>query len=1124
LTSGTSGLIIGGTEVHPIPARIDSAAGLETFDDAVAPRWLMTCPTCGTANPVDARFCFACGTALHLPRAIEGERKIASVLFADVVGSTTLAERLDPEDWAEVMNGAFAFMNAAVDAFGGNVARLMGDAILAFFGDPVAHEDDAERAIRAGLEICDMAKEYGRTVRVGHGVDFAVRVGIDTGLIVLTTVGDARRSERTAMGDTPNVAARLQSLARPNTVLISGDTYVHVRRIVDVEPHGELTLQGKGEPVAAYEVLGIKARPARARGIEGLTSPLVGREREVAALQELIDGVREGRGGLAVIVGDAGIGKSRLVAELRGQGAGVRWLEGRALSYAQGVHYFPWRQVILESIGSTDEDAPETVRKRLEAQAVGSLGRPTEDLPLLEAVLAVEGPSSRRALSELDGPDLIHRVVEATRGYLLALANHAPTVVVFEDLHWADSATADLVEAMGEVLRAAPLLVVCVLRQEVRSPFWTRLERLRACGHDIREFRLSPLGGAKASELLANLLHVEGLPERVRSTILDRTDGNPFFIEEVIRSLIDSGHIVRLDGGWRAVDDITDVSIPDTLAGVLSARIDRLPEDTRQVAQTAAVIGRAFAHTVLAAVMAEAPEGRRIGDLATHVGLLSHEELVRERRRHPELEYIFKHALTQEAAYERLLLRHRKELHRRTGYVLERLHGEHRDDVAPILAHHFDLGEAWIDAARYHTKAAARSFALSALQEALDGYEAAIAALERSAEAPPAMMIDATIGWTAAVTRLRLHEQPERRPAIHARIDRGIELARALDDKGRLAQVLVAKGNVYALSGFPGTGFEPLLEAYELAREVGDESLFIMPYWAATEMMIGRDPRGAAEQFTEVVELARRHRNKGIEAHASASKAVAHARLGEGALARRAIAQALEAAPLANSIIKEADVNILAANTFYDLGELDRGLEHSRKGTELAFSVRGFECACGGYQATGFGKAQTRRFAEALSDFEQAILLGTGTRMEPYLHVVRGAHAAVRLREGEHDALAELEAALDDAERTGDDHGVTVLHQALGEMHLHLGQPQRGQRHLETALAAFRERGMRPYVARVLAVLADAHDAQGRSDEAAEARSEAERIVASVRADDDLDGPEGVGARADHRRWSTHGS
>jgi class 3 adenylate cyclase len=540
-----------------------------------------------------------------------------------------MGERLDPEQVIEIMNGAFAFLNVAVAKYDGTVARLMGDAVLAFFGAPVAHEDDPERAVRAGLEIQAAAREYGRAIKASYGVDFDVRVGINTGLAVLAVVGDEIKTEYTAMGDTTNVAARLQGAAAPGTVLISANTYHLVKELFEFEPRGAIEVKGRSMPVETYEAVAPRAVPGKVRGLEGVTSPLVGRAAELKLVLDRVDEARRGRGSLVAVIGEAGLGKSRLLAEASRLAtadpqAPVTWLEGRALSYEQAVTYYPWRQIIRRALDVQEGEAPESVRERLSRDPACE-AMPDGEVQFLEVLLSVESDATLEAVAALEGDALVDRITEAVRGYVAARANLTPTVIVLDDLHWADTASLDLLLNVADTVEKSPLLIICLLRPDKDAPSWSIVEGSRGKpGPLYAEITLEPLDAARAQELLGNLLHIEDLPESVRELALKKSEGNPFFLEEVLRALIDSGHIVREDGHWRATREIVNVTIPDTLAGVLSARIDRLPENTKQVAQTAAVLGRIFEHRALTTVCAAAPPPERIEDVGPHLGVLAY--------------------------------------------------------------------------------------------------------------------------------------------------------------------------------------------------------------------------------------------------------------------------------------------------------------------------------------------------------------------------------------------------------------------------------------------------------------------------------------------------------------------
>jgi class 3 adenylate cyclase/tetratricopeptide (TPR) repeat protein len=1057
----------------------------------------MICTRCQMANPEGARFCLNCGNQLEAQVRVEGERKYVTVLFADVVDSTGLGERLDPEQVAEIMNGAFAFLNASVKKYDGTIARLLGDAILAFFGAPVAHEDDAERAVRAGLDIQAAAREYAEEVKRDYGVDFKVRVGINTGLAVLAAVGDEIRTEYTAMGDTTNVAARLQSAAEPGTVLISADTYHLVKQLFELRPRGGAMVKGKSAPIVTYEVLSPRVVPGKVRGLEGLTSPLVGRAAEFKLVNDKLNEVREGRGAFVAVIGEAGLGKSRLLAEVSNVAKSepqVAWLEGRALSYEQAVTYFPWRQVIREAIGAKEGEAPKVVREKLHSDpSCGTM--PEGDSKYLEVILSVESDATKKAAEALEGEALVEHIAAATRGYLRARADLVPTVIMLDDLHWADTASLDLLLSVAALVEDLPLLIISLLRPDKDAPSWSAIAKARSqLGAHYTEIMLEPLDGAHSKELLGNLLYIEDLPESVRKLILNKAEGNPFFVEEVIRALIDSEYIVQENSHWRATREIVNVTIPDTLSGVLSARIDRLPQNTKHVAQTAAVLGRIFAHRALMATCAAAPPPEQIEDVEPHLGVLTYEELVRERVHDPELEYIFKHALTQEAAYELLLIRRRKELHRRAGEVLEELYPEQRGELASALAYHFRQGEDWQRAADYAMGAGAQAVKVYAMNEALAYYDDAYQALKKISDVSPEQLCDVILGWTPAALKLKPYQE------VVGRLEEAEKIARELSDEARLARVLHWIGNAYISNGFPSRGMPALFESYQLAERLGDERLTLVATFWMTAAMIDRDPRGGLEQMDYVIEAARKYRRPEVEGHALAKKAVAHARLGEFEEARDAVEQAYEASRKADSVVNGADVALMSSQAFLAMGDVRSGLEHSQRGTEQAMSANGLECAMYGHYCTGIGNLDSRNLAEAQRAFESALGLLTDNLFElrgseVIVNEVRAGLAIARFLGGDTGAINDMESALANADAVGDDYNVAFIAQTLGEGYTQLGDFERAEQHLDAALDYYRRNDMKPYVARALQSSAKLHEAQGHVADAERELAEAGRLM-----------------------------
>ncbi|MEJ2184629.1 MAG: adenylate/guanylate cyclase domain-containing protein [Gemmatimonadota bacterium] len=1060
---------------------------------------MIVCPTCSSENPDGSRFCNSCGAALESPRPVEGERKFATVLFADVVHSTAMAEELGPEDWAAVMNGAFTFMNGAVDRFGGTVARLMGDAVLAFFGAPVAHEDDPERAVRAGLAMVESAEEYSRTVQGRYGVDFGLRVGINTGTAVVALMGDAVKAEYTAMGDTANVAARLQSVAKPGTVLISADTYRLVRALFDVKEHGLVALKGKKEPVETFEVLGVKAVPGPTRGLEGLASPLVGRSGELSRLREAMGNLADGSGAVVALVGEAGIGKSRLMAELRAdaRASGIGWFEGKAISYGQSLAYHPWGQLGREMLAAVDTETPEDVRRRLAAFA-DRLALPPEYLPLLQTMLAVDTEGTRNALGGLEGDVLVQRIADTVIATLRAAMHEGgttkPHVLVFDDLHWADGPSLELVTQVSTIAMSEPLMLVCVLRPDHQVPSWAMLDRLQgSLGPSYVRIDLKPLDGNRSRELLANLLRIEDLPEATRERILQRSEGNPFFLEEVLRSLIDSGLVVRENGHWRATEKIAAVSIPHTLAGVLSARIDRLPEPTKRVAQTASVLGRTFAYRALASVCRTAPPAERIENVEPHLGTLTYEELVRERAREPEREYTFKHALTQEAAYGLLLKKRRRELHARAGRVLEELYAERTEELAPVLAHHFAEGGDAVRTGTYSIRAAERSLRLFALREALDHYQRALDALEGLSNAPPLLLCDAILGWTWV--KYKLHEYD----GVIDQLRRAESLARAENDKLRLARTLSWIATMYMLTGYPSRGTDALVESSALATELGDEQLVILPFFMTTEFLMDKHPRRAAEQLAEVIELSRQHGIPEIEGHALASKAVAHARLGEFNEADEYIRQALEAAPSGGHQVKEADVHIGVGMAYLTMGEIEKGLEHARIGEEMSERLNAMECVCAALYGVGLSKLEQRELNEALTHFTRSLKLADFTGWQGFVNRINAGVARAEFGNGDHEAVKTLEQTRQNSVNDNDEFSASLTDLDLTAAYIELADGKHARESLDRALTFFRESEMKVYLARALDLAARLADLEDRPEDARAAREEAAALRATFR-------------------------
>jgi class 3 adenylate cyclase/tetratricopeptide (TPR) repeat protein len=663
----------------------------------------------------------------------KGERRVVTVLFCDVAGSTALAESMDPEAWTGIMKEAFKYLIEPVERYGGTVARLMGDAILAFFGAPIAHEDDPQRAVLAGLAIVEDIKPYREQLRKEKGIDFNVRVGINTGLAVVGDVGSETAGEYTAMGDAVNLAARMEQTAAPGTVQIAQDTYALVAPLFDFKELGGIQVKGKREPVLAYQVLGGKAEPGSLRGLagQGLSSPLIGRDTELESALNAVDRLSAGQGGLLVIQGEAGIGKSRILAELHRRVAAeypqVTWLEGHTISFGQTISYWPFQEILRSYAGINEEDDETAAWHKLESTITELFqGETAEIIPYLASQLAIKvSDDYSERVKYLDGEGMGRQVYRASWRFFQQLAEQEPLLLIFEDLHWMDASSAGLLEHLMTLVGRVPLLICTLSRPDPETPATRLLEIAEEQYEDqLTRIDLTPLSHDDSRHLVQNLLEIDGLPDQTRLMILDKADGNPFYLEEIIRDLIETGALKQepSTGRWQATHLIEKVTVPDTIQGLLIARIDRLEKNLKRVVRRAAVIGRTFLYRVLNAVLNEGQ------DLEGQLEQLQGVELILEKERIPELEYIFKHALAQEAAYEGMLLQERRKVHAQVGAALETQMADRLDEFYGLLAYHYSAAENWEKAQEYLFKAGDQAGRLAADAEALTHYRQAMEA------------------------------------------------------------------------------------------------------------------------------------------------------------------------------------------------------------------------------------------------------------------------------------------------------------------------------------------------------------------------------------------------------------
>ena len=658
----------------------------------------------------------------------EGERKLVTVLFADIVDSTDLVRTTAAETARAVLDSAVRAMTAATKRYEGTVLRIQGDGIFAVFGAPLAREDDAVRACRAAIEMVQAVEaatgERAPSVRM--------RVGLHSGEVVVSQTTDSTgRASLDVFGPPVWLAARMEQSAIPGTVRITAGTLHLCQGLVDVEALGPVAAKGFPDPVDAYRLLAAQRErrtESRARNI-GIGSVLVGRDSELAALRERLEALIRGEGAIVVLAGEPGLGKSRLVAEAKRHVHVDQWLwlESRGISFGRSLSYWPFTEILKRCFAIEEDDTEDQSWSKLEQGVRALFAESTpEVVPYLATVLALRVPTEYEdRVKYLDSQGLGRQVFLSMRRLFERLAQRQPVVLLFEDWHWADRSSVGLAEHLLPLTVTVPLLMWCVTRPDPEGPIARiRLVAAESPTYRFHEIVLSPLPEAHSATLIGNLVGMLELPAALREQILEKTEGNPFFIEEVVRSLVAEGVLTRgrRNQSWHLARAVDRLILPDTIHGLILARIDRLDDELKQVLKLASVIGRSFLHRVLLAV-SEAKH-----ELEGSLSQLEHAEFIRLRQRVPEVEYVFKHALVQEAAYSTILAERRRAIHRRVADAIEKLFTGRLEEFASVLAYHYTRAEDWQKAQEYLFKAGDRSGRVAGDAEALEHFRQAEAA------------------------------------------------------------------------------------------------------------------------------------------------------------------------------------------------------------------------------------------------------------------------------------------------------------------------------------------------------------------------------------------------------------
>ena len=1109
------------------------------------------CPECGHRNPAGAGFCTECGSRLsateleprfatpqrYTPDALaekiraeragfEGERKAITAMFADVAGFTQTAASLDPEVVRDIMGRCFDLMLEEVHRFEGTVSQFLGDGMLALFGAPIAHEDHAQRAVRAALAMQNVLAMYREELASSLAIDFRVRIGLNSGPVVVGSVGVDLTTNYLAVGDTMNLAARMQTLSPPGSVAISRATHDLVTGYFELNDLGEFDVKGKGTQ-RAWEVV----RPSRWRSRidvadEAGLVPFVGRAAELDSLVARFLEAAEGRGQIVLIEGEAGVGKSRLLHEFRGRlnAEEAAWRVGRCISYGASIPYVPVVDALKDAYRIDEIDDEAAIRQKV-VEGVEASGADPANIPYLEYLLGIE----TEAVASMDPHLRKANTFAAIRGVVLAAASKRTVVVTIEDLHWSDPASIEFLSFLSEAIQDHRILLLLTYRPGWDQPF--------GAGPNLTHLRLTNVSREEGTRIAEAILGVDALPAEVAEIVLDRAEGNPFYIEEVTRSLLETGAIVRSNEHLELTVPVDQLSIPGTIHDVIMARLDRLEEAPRRAIQTASVIGREFTARLLERAAELGPTGE------TSLRELKATELIYERSLFPELVYMFKHALTHDVAYESLLIARRKELHALVGEVIEDLYADRLVEQFEMLAHHYERGERWRKAFDYLVRSAEKALDALAADETLGFLDRALAVADRSLdEIGPRDL--SSVHFTRGLA-LDLRED---RPGSHAAFEAAIAAAQSAGDLEREGTAQAHYGYVLLWAHRFEDALAHAQRARAIATETGSQAVDLLSRMVSTTVLcVTGDLEATGTALDEIAQ-------KDLSAAPAAVGLFAMLR----GLMRTWAGHPEEGIPSVERAraIWEVNLRIAAAIeprwalgvALCHAGRYDEALEDLRATLELSAQAGEKRIRCRVLNTIGWLYGDLHSWDLAF-EYDQLAVEESRAYGEP--EMIRNSElnlADHRLARAEiEDAARILEQVERDCETPGTWGGEWMkwrytqhLHASLGEVRLAQGRVDEAISHadrciraaeekesprnivkglrvrararlaqgdvdaaaldIERALSVARDVGNPPQLWKTLALLADVREAQGRSVDAAASRKDALAVVQDVAA------------------------
>jgi len=1002
------------------------------------------CPRCSAESPPASKYCGACGTLLraapetvkfssaesYTPRhlaekiltsraALEGERKHVTVLFADMKGSLELLADRDPEEARMLLDPVIERMMEAVHRYEGTVNQVMGDGIMAIFGAPVSHEDHAVRACYAALRMRETIAQLSSELRRTQGISIQIRIGLNSGEVVVRSIGNDLRMDYSAVGQTTHLAARLEQLAAPGSILITASSLRLAEGFVEATSLGPIALKGTSAPAVVHEL--VAAAPVRSRlqaaAARGLT-PFVGRRAEMEALHESLRLAREGKGQVFAVVGHAGAGKSRLIHEFIHSPHTRGWLvlESRSISYGRATPYLPLIDLLKGYFKIQERDDTRTMREKVTGKEILLAQALEESIPpVLDLFGALADDHPFRMLEPVQRQE---RIARAVTQLMLSESRIQPVIMVFEDLHWNDAQTLGVLRTVIASMREARVLLIASYRPterdappEVEASYGKWKEQPH-----YRQAVLQPLPEESLEYLLQILLGSESGLAPVKRFLVERSGGNPFFIEEIVRTLVESKVFTGARGQYRLAQPFESVRVPETVHAVLAARIDRLEPDQKRLLQEAAVIGKDVPFLLLQATT-RLPEQ----ELRARLQELQAAEFLYESRLFPELEYTFKHALTREVAYSNLLREQARVLHAEVAEALTQLAGERLDEHVEQIAEHAERGQLWSTAVEYLERSAKKAFDLHGNEEAEKYFRRAIEALRHVPRSGEWLELAVDLRFKLRNTLIVLCRLKE----IEQCLSEATPIVAELGDKSRGARHASFMCNHHFLAAEPGRAIEVGEQGLRLAREIGDRV-------AEAELLyrVGQAHhlRGENRKAIFLIEESLRH--------------------GE-----RRERDRFELAFVPEVAFRTWLVSILA-----ECGDFTAGMTHARNAVATASATQHPLSEVLGWLAVGHLALRKGDLDDAIDAFERGVALSDRYSLPIWrVRLVSSLGVALAFRGRTDEALRFTEEALANAETMGLMVDQPILHVQLGEALLFAGRPGDAAVHarwgLELALA-----------------------------------------------------------------------